>query len=87
MKRTYQRSQILYFSELSNEQQNIALSNDENATESAFVLWNNEPLSLDMFMRTDGGLFHGHYATSAFDGYLIRINKPQECATVVHAIF
>lgn len=87
MKRTYQRSQILYFSELSNDQQEIALSNDENAAEGTFVLWNNEPLSLDMFLRTDKGLFHGHYATSALDGYLIRINRTNEFATVVHAIF
>ena len=87
MARTYQRSQILYFHELTPAQQAIAIGNGEISEDETFVLWNNEPISLDMFMRTNGGLFHGYYGISAFDGYLIRINKTQEFATVVHATF
>lgn len=85
MKRTYQRSQILHFYELSEEQQLEALNNNDDAKEHSYVLWNNTPISLSKFMRLDSGLFHGYFSTSAFDGFLIRINKTQECATIVNA--
>lgn len=86
MKRTYQRSQILNFSELSEAQQKQAVDLvDLNAVDDSYVLWNNEPLPLSMFMRIDKGLFHGCYDQSYFSAYLIRINRTNEAATVVYA--
>lgn len=86
MKRTYQRSQILYFSDLNAEQQANAINqlDTDLAEESSYVLWNNEPLPLCMFMRTDGGLFDGVYGQTAFSAYFVKINKTNECATVVY---
>lgn len=87
MKRTYQRSQILYFPELSEEQAIVAIDQlgEELAENSTYVLWNNEPLPLCMFMRTDSGLFNGVYGQTAFSAYFIRINETNEQATVVYA--
>jgi hypothetical protein len=87
MKRTYQRSQILYFHELTAEQQERAISllDNQQAEDSTYVLWNNEVLPLYMFMRTDNGMFDGVYGQTAFSAYFIKINKTNECATVVYA--
>jgi hypothetical protein len=85
MKRTYQRSQILNFSELNEVQQKLAIDLiDLNAVDDSFVLWNNEPLPLSMFMRNKG-LFHGTYGLTYYSAYLIRINATNEAATVVYA--
>ena len=86
MKRTYQRSQVLYFYELSTEQQSQAIDQlGEVSEEERFVLWNNEPLRLSMFMRSDKGLFDGVYGQSYFSAYLIKLNQTAEAATVVYA--
>lgn len=87
MKRTYQRSAILNFWELSTEQQAIAINELDNelAEESSYVLWNDEPLPLCNFIHIDKGLFHGGYGLTAFSAYLIRINRTNEEATVVYA--
>lgn len=85
MKRTYQRSQVLYFHELTAEQQKQATDLIDNTDDETFVLWNNEPLPLSMFMRIDKGLFHGCYGQSYFSAYFIRLNSTNECATVVYA--
>lgn len=85
--RTYQRSQILSFFELNDAQQLQAsdYTDEENAANDQYVLWNNEPLPLSMFMRTESGLFGGVYGQSAFSAYFIKINKTGEWATVVYA--
>lgn len=86
MKRTYQRSQILSFCDLNTTQQEIATGQlDEQAEETMYVLWNDEPLPLSMFMRTDRGLFHGVYGQSAFSAYFIKLNRSNDAATVVYA--
>lgn len=86
MKRTYQRSQILDFNELSESQQKQAVDLvDLNAANDSYVLWNNEPLPLSMFIHIDKGLFHGCYGQSYFSTYFIRLNRTNECATVVYA--
>lgn len=86
MKRIYQRSQVLYFNELDTEQQKQAISLiDTPDDDETFVLYNNEPLPLSMFIRIDKGLFHGCYGQSYFSAYFIRLNSTNECATVVYA--
>ena len=84
--RTYQRSAILSYFDLNEEQQAIATDQlDEQAEETNYVLWNNEPLPLSMFIRIDSKLYHGHYGLSAFSCYFIRINRTNEEATVIYA--
>lgn len=87
MKRTYQRSQVLYFHELDNKQQSQAIDElgEDEAQETAFVLWGTEALPLSMFMRTDNGLFTGVYGLSYFSAYFIKLNNTGEAATVVYA--
>jgi len=87
MKRTYQRSPVLYFHELSSEQQLEAIDTfgESEAQEESFVLWNNDPLPLSMFMRTDKGLFSGIYEQSYFSAYFIKLSHTGEAATVVYA--
>lgn len=87
MKRTYQRSAIFEFYELTIEQQIITLDEFliEVAQQTKYVLWNDEPLPLCNFMRMDKGLFHGAYSMSAFSAYLVRINRTNEEATVAYA--
>lgn len=86
MKRTYQRSEILSFFDLNTTQQEIATNQlDEQAEEAMYVLWNNEPLPLSLFMRTGGGLFHGVYGLTAFSAYFIKLNRSNDAATVVYA--
>ena len=86
LKRTYQRSQILSYFDLNEHQQRQATEQlDEQAEEDRYVLWNDEPLPLCMFMRIDNKLFHGHYGLTAFSCYFIRINRTNEEATVVYA--
>jgi len=86
MKRTYQRSPILTFSDLTIEQQAIAIEQlgDEHADISSYILWNEEPLPLSNFMHVGKGLFHGAYSLSAFSAYLIRINRTNESAIVAY---
>lgn len=87
MKRIYQRSQILYFPELTEEQaaQAIDQLGEELAQDSTYVLWGKEVLPLCMFLRTDNGLFDGVYSLSAFSAYFIKINETNEQATIAYA--
>jgi hypothetical protein len=85
MTRTYQRSQVLSFDDLNATQQAIASQQlDEQAEETSYVLWKDEPLPLSMFERISNRFFSGCYATSYFDGYMIRFNEEATEATVVH---
>lgn len=92
IKRTYQRSQILNYFELNDEQKLQAVDQcDERAENGQFVLWKypDETISvlpLEMFMRSEDKvkLFHGIYGTSYFSAWLLRINKTGEEATVVY---
>lgn len=86
MKRTYQRSSVLSFDELTENQASAAVDElgAKFAHDSNYVLWNNEPLSLSMFMRTDSGLFHGVYGLTAFSAYFIKLNRSNDAATVVY---
>lgn len=85
MKRTYQRSPILSFYEMNETQQQIATNQTEElAAEDRYVLWNNEPLPLSMFLRTNSS-GHGIYSLTAFSAYFIYINRTGEEATVVYA--
>jgi hypothetical protein len=87
MKRTYQRSQVLYFHELNSEQQLEAIDTlgESEAQEESFVLWNNDALPLSMFMRIEKGLFTGVYGQSYFSAYFIKLNNTGEAATVVYS--
>ena len=86
LKRTYQRSQILSFYDLDAAQQAIATDQlDELAIDDQYVLWNNKPLPLGMFMRTGNSFSCGVYSQTAFSAYFIYINRTGEEATVVYA--
>lgn len=85
MKRTYQRSQILSFYDLTVEQQQQVISETEGDENDSYVLWNDEPLCLSNFIVCKSSLFHAAYSLSAFSAYLIRINRTNEAATVVYA--
>lgn len=83
----YNRSQILSYYELTEDQQ-LAVMNDYclelfQAGEESFVLCNEHVIPLGMFTRIENSkVWHGSYATSAFTGYLIRINRTNEFALV-----
>lgn len=86
LKRSYQRSQILSYFDLNAAQQLIATDQlDENAENDQYVLWNDEPLPLCMFMRTGDKFGCGVYSQSAFSAYFVYINRTGEEATVVYA--
>lgn len=88
LQRTYQRSPILSFCELTEIQQEcvIDLLDPFEAEETNYVLWNDEPLPLSMFLRNNGGLFHGTYGLSYFSCYMVKLNKTNEWATVAYCI-
>lgn len=82
-KRCYQRSKVLYYSELTPEQRDVA-DDCNNCDDVQFVLWNNEPICLENFTRLKGSIFQGIYTLSAFSAYLIRLNSDNSEATVVY---
>jgi hypothetical protein len=87
--RAYQRSQILSLYELSQDQQKQAIDQlQDNADNDSFVIWSapggSEVLPLSMFVRIDNSIFQGVYGQTAFSAYFIRINRTNECATVVY---
>lgn len=87
IKRTYQRSRILFFHELTKKQQLEVVDeiDTKRLHDETFVLWNNSALPLSMFIRTNKGLFNGVHAASPLSAYLVRLNKTNEFATVVYA--
>lgn len=82
--RSYQRSEVLSYYDLTDEQQKEAMDYDDNAQEDSFVLWESYPLSLSAFMRIDNSLFHGVYSMTAFSAYLVRLSNCGTMATVVY---
>ena len=82
--RHYERSEVISFYELTDEQQKEMLSNDDSAEETSFVLFEGEPLPLNMFMRTPiySSIWHGVYSTSAWGGYFIRLSACGSMAVV-----
>lgn len=87
LKRTYQRSEVYTFYDLSEHQQKqaISLTDQETAENNSYVLWSDEPLPLSYFMRIENPLFHGQYGLTAFSCYFIRLNETGCYATVVYA--
>ena len=87
MKRTYQRSQILDFADLSEVQQSQAISllDETLAAETQYVLWDSEPLPLCNFLSINNPLFQGQYGLSVYSCYFIRLSRHNEAATVVYA--
>ena len=85
MKRTYQRSQILNYAELTQEQQLRANDLYDNCHNYKFVLWGNEPVSLSDFTVTTGKMWDGAAMLSAFSGYYLKVNEDNSEATVVYA--
>lgn len=74
----YNRSEILSFWDLTDEQQAAAISdaNDiEHAHERSYVECNGEILPLDMFMRSGGKVWDGIYSMTAFSAYFIKLSK------------
>jgi hypothetical protein len=84
----YNRSEILSYFDLTNEQQEQALndSNDEqHAEERSYVICNGELLGLDNFMRLDNSnIWHGAYGQSYFSAYFIRLNRSNNEALIAY---
>lgn len=92
MTRKYNRSEIISFCELNAAQQNTILDLYHNevadAEQDSYVMLDENPLPLSMFMRTTNNNFtHGIYSTSVFDGYFITLAKSSDCAVVAHKYF
>ena len=101
MKRTYQRVQILDYSDLTEDQQESAIDQcEERAMEGKYVIWTaeknpetKEVLPLEKFMRIDPSrdpskrtsMFDGSYGLSYFSAYFLKINRTGEEATLVYA--
>lgn len=88
----YNRSEILTWDELTDENQSLVLSDYcyelEQAEEDRYVILDGDAIPLGMFMRTTNNKFtHGIYSTSAFDGYFITLAKSNDCAVVAHKYF
>ena len=89
--RNYSRSPILSYYDLTLEQQTEIESiygNDmDSQTEDSYVLFTNRKvehaLPLSMFMKCEG-IFNGYYSLGLWDGYLIKISKSGDEATVVY---
>ena len=96
--RSYNKSEILNFSDLTEAQQTEILDTmePEQAQEDSFVLFhhtykgerNKVPLPLSMFMRINNNMrynstrWHGVYSTSAFSAYYIRLSESGDMALV-----
>ena len=97
MTTTYNRSEIITYFELSDEQKKEVLdlyfSEESEAEEAFFVMFDHKKegetaLPLSMFMKTDKNNFtHGIYSTSAFDGYFITLSRSNDCAVIAHKYF
>ena len=83
----YIRTSPLNFSELPKETQD-ELSKDielSDLHEDSYVLDpcdNTSYLPLSMFIRSNGGLWHGIYGTSYFSAYFIRFDRRNDVCTV-----
>ncbi len=92
----YNRSGIVQFSELSEDQQKQVLDDysfeESDAYSTGYVMFDSKAgieiaLPLCMFMKTYSRFTHGIYSTSAFDGYFITFNRGNDCAVIAHKHF
>ncbi len=85
---SYHRSEIYSYYDLDLEQRKEALdtANDEqHAEERSYVLFGEDVLPLDMFMRIKNGrIWHGVYGMTAFSAYYIRINRSNDGALIAY---
>lgn len=96
MTSSYNRSGIIEYSELTEDQQKQILDDysfeDSDAYSTSYVMFGSKKngeiaLPLCMFIRHEGKFTHGIYSTSAFDGYFITFNKGNDCAIIAHKHF
>jgi hypothetical protein len=77
--RTYNRSEIYSFYDLTEKEQAEVISNYfssiEEAEEDSFIRCGKEVLPLSMFLKCENSIWSGTYGTSYFSGYYIKINK------------
>ena len=86
MTRNYERTEVISFYDLTEDQQINALDYDDSAEDVSFVLFEGEPLPLNMFMRTDG-LFDGIYGMSYFSAYFVKLSSCGSMAVVADRYF
>lgn len=78
----YNRSEIISWCELTDEQQkDVANWCEEDIEDTSYVILKNEALPLSMFMRTDG-IWNGVFVTSNTSAYVVKINKSGDEALV-----
>ena len=80
--RHYERSEVISFDELTDEQQKEALSLDDSAHETQFVIFEDEPLPLNMFMRTTTGIWDGIWGQTVWSGYYIKLSACGSMAVI-----
>ena len=80
--RHYERSEVISFYDLTEDQQKEALSLDDSAEETSFVIFEDEPLPLNMFFRCSSGIWDGFYGTSYFGAYFIKLSRCGSMAVV-----
>lgn len=83
---SYLRSQILSYYDLTDKQKQDAHDYmNDLAEESSYVLCPTDPegiLPLSLFMKYDGGLWHGVMGLGYFSAYYIFLNRTAEEAVV-----
>lgn len=97
MTTSYNRTEVITFYELSEEQKKDILENhsysEEDAEEQMYVMFDGHAgkeiaLPLGVFIKTENNKFtHGIYSTSAFDGYFITFDSKFESAIIAHKYF
>jgi hypothetical protein len=92
MTRKYNRSEVISFFELTEDQQALIIDNYydeiEDAENDSYVLLDEEtPLPLGSFMRIENSVWSGVYGTSYFSAYYIKLSKCGTCAVVADRYF
>lgn len=89
----YNRSQIYTGFDLTTDQQNEIMNTysfeKSDVLNNSYVKFidrtlNVEFLPLDMFMRTEGGIFNGVYGLSAFSAYFIKLSRDGNEALIAY---
>ena len=78
----YERSEVISFYELTDDQQKKALSLDDAASETSYVIFEDEALPLNMFMRTTSGIFDGFWGMTVWSGYFIKLSNCGSMAVI-----
>lgn len=82
----FNRSEVLSFFELSEDQQKDMVSSydQELAEESQYVILGEQALPLHMFelIRPASKMWDGVYGTSYFSAYFIKLSRDNSCALV-----